>query len=343
METKIVPLILAGGKGSRLWPLSRESFPKQFICFDGENSLLQNTLKRAQKISNGTQSYIIAGADQYALVVSSLHEKEGVDYRFVGEPFSRNTAAAIYYGCQYMEHLEEETMIVVMPSDHDIGDEDGFLRDVQNAVSLAMRKDQLVLFGVSPDEPLPCFGYVEVGESLFYEGFSYCQVRKFKEKPNREQAEEYLKNGRYYWNSGIIVCSLGRLKKLYEKHFPIAEKLYSDYEGIENISFDRAVLEKEDNFFLIKASFDWNDMGSFSRIASQFPQDRQQNQKKGNVLLKDVNDSIVISDNLLTVVMGMDNLVVVENQGVLLICPKNCVEKIGEIGMMLNDKNRIFR
>lgn len=342
MERKIIPLILAGGKGSRLWPLSREGFPKQFLCFDGKNSLLQNTLQRAKMISKGSKPYIIAGAEQYPLVVSSLREEEGIDYFFIGEPCSRNTAAAIFCGCQCIRQFEENAMVVVMPSDHYIGNEDCFLRDVENAVSLAEAKDRIVLFGVAPDEPSPCFGYIEVGKSHCFDDFRYCHVRKFKEKPNKEQAAEYLKKGHYYWNSGMFVCSLKRLMELYEKHFPISKDLYADYEKIENISFDRAILEKEKNICLIKASFTWNDLGSFPRIASLLPEDRQHNHQKGNIVLKNVKDSIIISDNLLTAVIGVNDLVIVEDHGVLLICSKHDAEKIGCIGDMLRDENQIF-
>ena len=347
---KIIPLILAGGKGSRFWPLSREHFPKQFLSIDGGESLLQKTMLRAKGIACGGVPYIIAQEGQCILIEHSLKEKAGQEYCFIGEPFSRNTAIAIYHGCRYIKEKEDDAIVVVMPSDHFIGNESQFFEDIRAASNVASEMRSIVLLGIKPTYPEVGFGYAEVGNPYCCDCFQCYPIRDFTEKPNRELAEIYLEKGNFYWNSGIFVFDLNVMEQAYERHFKSLVDEYerdisveSIYSNVAPISFDKAILEKESELLLYESSFEWNDLGSYVGLSSLISEDENGNICNGNHILYGVNDSVIMTKNSLTMMVGVSDLIVAEDNGVLLICHKKLSSDVGKYVSELSGKNRIYR
>ncbi|MGI5873620.1 MAG: mannose-1-phosphate guanylyltransferase [Bacillota bacterium] len=354
MSEKIIPLIIAGGKGSRFWPLSRENRPKQFLDLDGRGALLSQCLGRAVSCAVGAVPYVIAGADQAEAVVSVLGE-EGERYRFIPEPMGRNTAAAVAWGCRVIRHREGEGVAAVMPADHLIADGALFEKTFRRAAAVAQKERALTVIAVPPRYPATGYGYAERDKKEYLAGEPYYRVKRFVEKPHREKARRYLKKGTYDWNSGIVAAPLDVFEAVLRRRLPdggaplysvspeTGEGLNEAYAALEPLSFDRAVLEKEKEVFLVEADFGWEDVGSFHRLASLLPTDENGNVRRGNHVLNGVRDSVVITDNRLTAVIGVRDLVVIEDRGVLLICPRRRVEEIGETVAALRDGNEKYR
>lgn len=355
MKRKVIPLILAGGKGSRFWPLSRENCPKQFLRFDGEETLLEKTLCRGKTIAENAVPYILAGADQYDLTVASLKEQEGRDYHFLGEPCRKNTAAAIWYGCRSIMEREGDAVFVILPADHAVTPPERFAADIAAGVALAEETDAFVLFGAKPRYAATGFGYAEVGHRRCYRGHRCYRVRRFTEKPDKKRAKAYLEKGGYYWNTGIFVFTAAAFDRSYEKHLPqiaaLAELLADGaeeavaeaYGALEEISFDKGILEQEEHILLKKASFLWDDVGSYPGLSGLLPADERGNLCRGRVLAKDTANSVILTDNPLTVVLGVKNLIVAEDHGVLLVCPRERAEDIAGIPSLLKEGNEVYR
>jgi mannose-1-phosphate guanylyltransferase len=354
MAEKVIPLIVAGGKGSRFWPLSRGNCPKQFLSIDGGDSLLKRSFLRAQTIAVNAVPYIIAGEDQRELVLSALDGEEG-SYQFIGEPFGNNTAAAVYWACKCLKEKEEDGIVAVLPSDHQIPDQEGFSRTLQKAIAVADLKQSIVVIGIMPHYPATGYGYVERGRKEYLEHDSFYHVHRFVEKPHREKARRYLKKGTYHWNSGMSVFPLKAIFDIFDRHLSSFGEKFSDvgvydregvykvYTELENISFDVGILEKEKEIYLVEADFRWDDVGSFNSLGSLITPDEQLNIIKGNPVLKDVRGSVILTDNRLCAVIGMKDVVIVEDNGVLLICPRRRVEEIKEIVASLKDANEQYQ
>lgn len=350
MVEKVIPLIIAGGKGSRFWPLSRENCPKQFLSIDGGDSLLKRAFLRAQTIAVNAVPYVIAGEDQRDLVLSALDGEEGA-FQFIGEPFGNNTAAAVYWACKCLREKEESGIVAVLPSDHQIPDQENFAQTLNKAVEVADLKQTVVVIGIMPHYPATGYGYVERGRKEHLEHDTFYHVHRFVEKPHREKARRYLKKGTYHWNSGISVVPLTAVFDIFDRHLPSfgqkfdgvdiydKEAVAKAYKELENLSFDVGILEKEKEIYLVEAEFHWDDVGSFNSLASLIKPDEQLNIVKGNPVLKDVRGSVILTDNRLCTVIGMKDVVIVEDHGVLLICPRRRVEEIKEIVKSLDGEN----
>src|SRR5438874_4039889 len=299
---RIHPVILSGGSGTRLWPLSRQARPKQFLPLIGEHSLLQQTVERLRGIRECAPAVILTNQDHRFMVADQLHEVGVHPAAQLLEPVARSTAPAIAVAALYVQKKDPEAILLVLPSDHVVTDEEAFIADVAAAAGLA-REDHLVTFGIKPTSPNTGYGYIERGEPLG-SGRAY-RIKRFIEKPDAERARAYVASGSYSWNSGMFIFSarryieeLGRLQPevlaaarqaltsaTHDLDFIRLDK--SAFERSPSISVDYAVMEKTAAGAVVEAHFGWSDVGSWSTLWDLGSKDEAGNVIHGDVLLKE--------------------------------------------------------
>ncbi|MDH5561769.1 MAG: mannose-1-phosphate guanylyltransferase/mannose-6-phosphate isomerase, partial [Deltaproteobacteria bacterium] len=348
----MIGFILAGGTGTRLWPKSRELYPKQFIDFtDSGESLLQKTLLRLKPLIQKEQNFIIGSENHKFELDNQLKEViDGLpDRNILLEPMSRNTAPAILWG---LSRIPEEMLnipIVILPSDHLIGDENEFIDCLKSAQKLA-EGEWVVTFGVKPTRPETGYGYIRVKNQLEI-GF---EVECFTEKPDKNKAKLFVDSGEYLWNAGIFMATGRVLLKEFQKHCPEMFSLFFPegsasngsldiaelYQKAESISFDYAIMEKADRVAVCELNAGWNDLGSWESIYQVSPKDSKQNVTIGDVILKDSGKSMIFSSRRLVAGIGLENLIVIDTDDVLLICDMNHTQDIKQLVDMIKDKGR---
>lgn len=339
--------ILAGGKGTRLWPLSRENFPKQFIDFFGNSSLYEQTLRRALNLTAPENIFIIASKDYEDVIRGyTISVNERLGNNIIIEPEGRNTLPATLLGCF---KLNNDDLFLVMPSDHFIVDRDSFNDAVALAAEIA-KKGAFVTFGVKPYKPETGYGYIAIEKGKSKEKF--FKVKKFVEKPELETAKMYLKEGDYYWNSGIFLfhCkSFLNAAKSFEpeiyKFYAKGEKTFlSAYPKMKSQSIDYGIMEpvSKEKVFMVPAKFKWSDLGSFEAIYEALEKDNNGIAKTGkNELLSlDSKNNLVFNDDKLVVTIGVSDVVYVESEDAVLIMKKGCGERLKEVNKLLKEMGR---
>ena len=340
-------LILAGGRGTRLWPLSRESLPKQFLSINGNESLLLGTLKRASRLVAEENILVVLEEKQRPLIEDNLRYTDfSGKIRIVTEPVGRNTAPAILLGTLGIASEDEDAVIMVFPSDHVVGDDENFCDHVRRAVSLA-EDDYIVCFGITPSVPETGYGYIEGGELLRDGGLG---IKRFVEKPSAEVASEYLLSGNFFWNSGMFVFRARTMIEEYaalcpEVYEPICETSHGEvgrdvYSALPSIPVDRAVMEKTSRGAVIPSSFPWSDIGSWRLFYEFFPKDSEGNVLEGDVILKGTEDSIVKSSSRLVCVSGLRNVAVIETKDAVFISDLDRSNEAGEFAKELRERGR---
>jgi len=328
-------IILCGGSGTRLWPLSRSLMPKQFVkLFEGE-SLFQKTVKRNQKACDA--QFIVSNTEQYFLAVDQIEEMAIPDYKanYLLEPIGRNTAPAIGLACLA---LDPEEIVLVTPSDHLIKDETAYLEAIEKAKSLAL-SDHLVTFGISPQYPETGFGYIEAkGE----------EVLSFKEKPDAVTAQAYLDAGNYYWNSGMFCFKAGvfleELKKYSPEIFEASVLAYdnaksdemirishNDMSNIPEDSIDYAVMEKSNMVKVIPSDIDWSDLGSFESLDEEISSSEK-------VINIDSTNNLVLSSKQVATI-DVDDLIIIDTADALLVSKKGSSQKVKQVVKRLKEEN----
>lgn len=329
-------VILAGGSGTRLWPLSRDSFPKQFLKIGGELSLLQKTIIRFFKKGTPKDLLIVTNPECYHLVKSQAKAIDpALEMRVLVEPERRNTGPAILYAAKYLTEVEgagQNETILVTPSDQIMEPEDKFVDLLSNADELA-QKGFIVTFGVIPDKPEIGYGYLEVELD---EEAGIHKVIRFVEKPSLEVAEEYLDQGNYLWNSGIFAFTPRTLLAQIESHTPelreAASLSYSDLEmrfkEFTSISIDYAVMERSNEIVVIPLPLAWSDLGSWDSVFEALEKDSNQNVKIGNVHDIDTKNSLIYGGKRLISTIGLEDIIVVETDDALFLGKKGESQRV---------------
>ncbi len=340
-------VIMAGGIGSRFWPVSKASFPKQFIDILGTGkSLIRQTYERFLKIIPSENIYIVTNSAYFDLVKEQIPEI--ADNQIIGEPSARNTAPCIAYATFKINAINPDAVTVVSPSDHLILNEGEFLRYINNALDFAEANNALVALGIKPHRPDTGYGYIQYLTEEKAPGVN--KVKTFTEKPNLELAKTFLESGDFLWNAGIFIWSNSSILSAFDEYLHDMyttfkneahnyntpneiEAIKKVYSQCTNISIDYGILEKASNVYVLPAEFGWSDLGTWASLYEVHNHDELNNAINGKqVQLYDTSNCMVHApDDKLVVIKGMDNLIVVDSHKVLLICDKNKEQEIKEI------------
>jgi mannose-1-phosphate guanylyltransferase len=333
-------VIMAGGIGSRFWPMSRNNYPKQFIDILGKGkSLLRQTYDRFTGICPKENIYIVTNETYLGFVYNQIPEmnRENV----LAEPQRRNTAPCVAYAAFKIGQKNPNANMVIAPSDHVIEDEKSFHEAILKALEFTSKKDSLLTMGIQPNRPDTGYGYIQFQETDGEERFKISKVRTFTEKPNLEMAKFFLKSGDFVWNSGIFAWNYKSITEAFKKYLPDMYSLFEEgkdvyntpdeadfirntYAQCTNISIDYGVMEKAKNVYVLSAEFGWSDLGTWRSLYEHVHHDKDGNAIVGNVIAENSSGCIVnVPKERLVVLQGLKDFIVVESDNVLLICHKD--------------------
>jgi len=338
MNPNYYVVIMAGGIGSRFWPMSRQHNPKQFHDILGTGrTLLQQTADRYQTVCPTENIFIVTNKDYYGLVKEQLPELS--DDQILLEPVGRNTAPCVAYACMKIGVKNPNACVVVAPSDHVILKEEAFAKSVLEGLQIASENDVLLTLGIKPSRPDTGYGYIRYQEDTLG---SAHKVKTFTEKPNLTLAKEFLKSGDYVWNAGIFIWSIASIEKALKQHLMEMHEIFSDglstfytedeakfinvaYGQCKSISIDYGIMEKSKNVFTLLSEFGWSDLGTWKSLFDISPKDADGNVIGGNVMTYQTKNTIIktTSTDKLIVVQGLDNYIVAESDGVIMVCDKD--------------------
>lgn len=341
-------VIMAGGRGTRFWPASRESLPKQFLPVAGPDSLLTRTGRRLAPLV-GEDMWVVTGAAHAGLVREHLPELR--PDRIVGEPVGRNTAPCIALAAALVLRDDPDGVLLVAPADHWIGDEDGFRAAAETACAFARERRGLVTFGIVPASPETGYGYIETGEEA---GGGIRRAARFTEKPDDATARGFLAGGRHLWNSGIFAWRADVFLEELAAQRPamavacramaaapdLAAALGSGYAELESISVDYAVLESSANVYVLRGTFGWSDIGSWNALADHLPADPNGNAVEGDGLAVDSRDCLLRGSGRLIAAVGVENLLIVDTPDALLVCSRSRAQDVKKVVETLERSGR---
>lgn len=342
----IYTVIMAGGIGSRFWPISRAQKPKQFLDILGTGtSLIRQTFLRVSKFCKPENVYVVTGSEYKELIHEHLPEISSEQVLL--EPMRRNTAPCIALANHVIQKRNPNAIIVVAPSDHLIIEEDKFTDTISTAIAFASKREALLTIGINPSRPETGYGYIQTDKKVDKTVPNLYKVKTFTEKPNLELAKIFIESGEFYWNSGIFIWSLESINKAFQNYLPEVQSLFegiydelgtsqetasisSAYSQCKNISIDYGILEKSENVFVICSEFGWSDLGTWGSLYQNREKDQAGNAiSGGNVMTYDVKNSIInMPSDKLVVMQGLEDFIVVESDNILLICKRDQEQSI---------------
>ena len=344
MSKPIYALILAGGSGERFWPLSRRNRPKQLLRLVSERTLLEETIARLDGFVPNERILILTNVEQEKAVRDLL--KAFPKQNIIAEPAKRDTAAAVALGAGWVAARDHSATMLAFPADHVIADRAAFQETMKTAAAAAEETGALVTIGIKPTWACPGFGYIEQGEPVRLRGDGKIVVHRvvrFREKPNVDLAESFLRKGNFRWNAGMFVWSVPTVLSEFNRHAPeladfisqvrsskdLDKILHERFAKLPRISFDYAIMEKADRVLVVEASFDWDDVGSWQAVARYFKNDEHGNAANTALVALDSSDNVIFNDSETTVaLLGVHNLIVVRTADAILICHRHQAEKI---------------
>ena len=352
MNKNYYAILMAGGVGSRFWPVSTTEFPKQFHDMLGSGeTLIQKTFSRLAKLIPAENILILTNERYNDLVLEQLPMVK--PEQVLLEPAMRNTAPCILYASLKIQKQNPDAVMVVAPSDHWIEDETAFVANLQECFDFCQKENALMTLGIQPTYPNTGFGYIEFDKT---DENSIKKVNQFREKPDYETAKSFLKQGNFLWNGGIFIWSAKSITAAFEKFQPQMNTLFQqgiesyntenekqfindNYASAENISIDYAVMEKATNVYVLPATFDWNDLGTWGQLHEKLAKDENNNGViNAKVVMENASNNIIRTDaNKLIVVDGLHDYIIVDKEGVLLIYPKSKEQDIKRITAMANN------
>jgi len=339
MDNRYV-IIMAGGVGSRFWPLSRNSRPKQFLDILGTGeTLLQQTFRRFKEICPEENIFVVTSAGQSDLVIEQLRIEPS---RVLGEPFRRNTAPCLAYGTFRILKDNQDAIVAVTPADHLIVKEDKFREEIGKCFDFAKEHEALVTLGIKPDRPETGYGYIQADQKKPVKGFDkLLKVKTFTEKPDIDLARKFIESGDFYWNSGIFIWNIKTILAAFEKYMPETFSVFEEgrelfgtkqeknfigkaYAVCRSISIDYGIMEKADNVYVKCADIGWSDLGTWSSLYEHSSLDKKGNAViRGDVMSYENKGSIFnISEGKVAVIQGLKDYIVVDSDDVLLIVRK---------------------
>jgi len=348
MSNPIYALILAGGSGERFWPLSRRSRPKQLLRLVSKRVLLEETVARLDGLVPKERILILTNTEQETAVRKLLagFPRENI----VAEPTKRDTAAAVALGAGWVAARDHAATMLVLPADHVIADQAAFQETLALAAETAEETGELVTIGIKPTWACPGFGYIEQGEPVRLRKRNskgaIHRVLRFREKPNVDLAESFLRKGNFRWNAGMFVWSVPTVLSEFNRHAPELADFISQlrapgnfervlrerFSKLPRISFDYAIMEKADRVLVVEASFDWDDIGSWRAVANYFKNDEHGNAANCGVTAVDSSNNIIFDEEGTTIaLLGVHNLIVVRTGDAVLVCHRHQAEKIKDL------------
>ncbi|CAM1349900.1 mannose-1-phosphate guanylyltransferase [Tenacibaculum crassostreae] len=345
MNTNYYAVIMAGGVGSRLWPVSTENSPKQFhdILGTGE-TLIQRTFNRIEQLIP-SENILIATNKRYEKLVLEQLPKT-TPQQLLLEPAMRNTAPCILYAALKIYQQNPDAIMLIAPSDHWIENETEFINNIKTSFEACTKEDILMTLGIQPDSPNTGYGYIQFEN----ESSNIKKVKNFTEKPNLETAQQFLNSGDYLWNAGIFVWSAKSILKTFKTYLPEMvdilddgnnvyntnfedDFIQSNYEKCENISIDYGIMERSNNVHVLPVNFGWNDLGTWDSLYQKLEKDSQQNATVGaKTLFRDAQGNMVSTANgKKVIIQGLSDFIIIEKENVILICPRKDEQEIKQI------------
>ena len=347
---------MAGGKGERFWPLSTSKHPKQLLALVGDQPLIAQAVDRLDGLIRPEHIFVVTNAGLVEATREAAPQLPAENV--IGEPIGRDTAAAVACGGALVSARDPGGVFAVLTADQVMGDLDVFRATLRGGLDLAEQNNILVTIGIRPAFPSTGFGYIEAGDDFAEaEGVVFKRAHRFVEKPDEATAQQYLETGRFFWNAGMFIWAVPALRKAFAAHCPEMNALMDEltgfaargeinagmealYPDLKKISIDYALMEKADNIVMACGTFAWDDVGSWTALEKHFPRDQDGNTLIGTCEQIDSSGNIIYSKDRLTAVIGAENLVVVQAEGVTLVCPRDRAQDIKKLVAVLSAKGQ---